>query len=484
LSIKTSKSVTLNFFSLSAGQAISQALNFIAIALAARYLGVINLGVFSSLLAIVIIASTFVDLGFAPIAFRQNSKENDFEIINTAISLRLIALVFCLLVFNLFVYFTSFDKLEALLLNLLAFNIVFSSKIINIRSLLEIPFKSSLIMKYPMFFNVVDNLILMMLVLLMPFIKAGLVYFVVVYLLSNLPGFFALLILLKKYFNFSLSFSTSKAGYLIKESLPIYGYVILSALYMQLDILIIRFLKTNYEVGIYSVSTRLTMPLNIIPAAISATVLPIILNNNENSEKKNESIYRFVSKLLYLISLAFAGIIAFRARDIVVILFGTEYASADFATIILAVTQVFIFFSFFAIELLSVCGGQKYTFAYAFVLLVAGLGFDFLLVPGYSLIGAAYAKLIASFAGFVYMMWVLKKSELNIFPTEWRLLLFSVSVLAVQYLLSFLPVFIYMFLSCLNFLLSIYITRYFNTGEISMILKLLNKEHWKDKFRI
>lgn len=484
MNTKTSKSVTMNFFSLSVGQGISQILNFGAIALAARYLGVTNLGIFSSLLAIVLIASTLVDFGFAPIAFRQNSKNNDFQIINTAINIRLFSLLILGALFNIFVHFTALSSLEILLLNLLMLNILFSSKIINIRSLLEIPFKSALRMQYPMLFNIVDNLILLILVMFMPVLNAGILYFVIVYLISNLPGFVAMLVLLKRQFNFKISFSFQNSKYLIKESLPIYGYVILNALYTQLDILLLRYLNTNYEVGIYSVSTRLTMPLNIIPAAVTSTVLPLIISNIANESGKNEKIFRFVSKLLYLIAFAFSVVITFKAQSIIVILFGQEYASADMATIILAWTQIFIFFSFFTMELLSVYGKQKYTFPFSFVLLFFGLAFDFLLIPGYSLVGAAYAKFLASVIGFFYMMWILNKSQLYIFPKEFRVILYSLVVLVFQYLFSFLPVVVYLVLSCLNICLSAYFLKFFNTDETLLILKLIKKEHWKEKIRL
>ena len=83
--------ITKNLFSLTFGQGFAFILNFIAILLAARFLGVENFGSFTTLLAVISIISKFIDFGLVPIVFREQSKDsNNYLILNNSISIRII----------------------------------------------------------------------------------------------------------------------------------------------------------------------------------------------------------------------------------------------------------------------------------------------------------------------------------------------------------------------------------------------------------
>ena len=102
----TSKKITKNIISLTSGQILSILLNFIAIAIAARSLGPQQFGLFSNVLAIIAIISKFADIGFAPIVFRELSKnENDFSLLNSALSIRIVLFLITLVGLNIFYVF-------------------------------------------------------------------------------------------------------------------------------------------------------------------------------------------------------------------------------------------------------------------------------------------------------------------------------------------------------------------------------------------
>ena len=171
----------------------------IAIVSAIRFLGVESFGTFSSLLAVIGILSKFVDFGIEPIVFREFSKEKDnFHLFNSALSLRFFIYLLLVVAFNIAAPFLNYSTREILLSNILFTTIVISSKQVNLHELLSTPFKVHLKMHYPMALAVLDNLILLLMVVFIPFMKDAVLYFVIVYAISNLPGFILSFYYLKK----------------------------------------------------------------------------------------------------------------------------------------------------------------------------------------------------------------------------------------------------------------------------------------------
>ena len=213
----------------------------------ARSLSVANFGLFSTLIAIVVILSKVVDFGVEPIVFREFAKDkNDFSLFNTALTLRFILFFVVFFFFNLVAWVLNFSSEEIILTNILFFTIVFSSKIVVIRELLATPFKANLKMHYPVLMAILDQLTLLLLVILMYYIKAGLLYFIIVYTFSNLPGFILMFFFLHKKFNYKFKINLNNVEWLIKQSLPMLGFVILITIFLQMDLL---FLKYYSEIG-------------------------------------------------------------------------------------------------------------------------------------------------------------------------------------------------------------------------------------------
>ena len=110
--------LTKNVFSLSFGQAASFLTNVAAIVLAARFLGVENFGVFSSVLAVVSILSKLVDFGIEPIVFREFSKNKEnYNLLNSAITLRFAIYLTLVFVYNIAALILEFQVTEIVFVN-------------------------------------------------------------------------------------------------------------------------------------------------------------------------------------------------------------------------------------------------------------------------------------------------------------------------------------------------------------------------------
>lgn len=443
---------------------------------AIRFLGKESFGTFSYLLAVIGILSKFVDFGIEPIVFREFSKEkNNFHLFNSALSLRFFIYAILVIAFNIASPFLNYSAREILLSNILFTTIVLSAKTVNIRELLSTPFKVNLKMHYPMTLAVLDNLVLLMMVVFIPFMKDEVLYFVIVYAISNIPGFVLSFYYLKKKYNHKFIFTLDRGIWLLKESLPLFGFVILTSIFMQIDIVILNYFKGPADVGIYSSGVRLTAPLSIIPGAIVTTVFPILMKRMSD-RVSSDSLSNLVIKLLYFISFVLAAVFTFESTSLVRLIFGPEYITASLPASILYWCQIFIFFTFYTLAVLIAKNHQFYNFLFGAIQVVVNLGLNFLLIPKYSFLGASLAKLIASFASFVFILIVISKLGYRPSIGRYKVLVWSILMCCGLYLLSFLPLIIYLVLSPVFIALLTLGIKLFSGEELQIFFRLVNKE--------
>lgn len=445
-------------------------------------LGVENYGMFSSVLAVVSILSKLVDFGIEPIIFRELSKDNkSFRLFNSGLNLRFLFFLLLIIGYNIVAPFLNLTKNEILLSNILFFTIIFSAKTFVVRELLSTPFKVNLKMHYPMALSLIDNLILLFLIVAIKFIKEPLIYFTVAYTISNLPGFVLSFYFMKKKFNYVYKFTFNNSKWLLKESLPMFGFVILTNIFLQIDIVILNSMKGSYEVGIYSAGVRLTMPLSIIPNAIVMTVFPKLVQKLKDNES-TEYLTNFVIKILLFISFSMAAVFSFESKEIVNLLFGKQYIASSLSASLLYWCQVFIFFSTYSLSFLIASNNQKYNFIYSLIQVIVNLSLCFLLIPVYSYFGAAIAKLAASFLSFVFVLIILSKLNFELSIGKSKLILWLVLLSLILYIISSLPIYFYMILSVIIIFLVTFVTKYFDEKEVLIFFKLLKKEKLGIKF--
>ncbi|OGU61207.1 MAG: hypothetical protein A2V66_12755 [Ignavibacteria bacterium RBG_13_36_8] len=463
------------------GQGISLILNFFTFILAARFLGVQGFGEFGNLVAIVGILSKVVDYGLGPIVFRESSKnKNANRYLNSAIVIRLIIFLVTVVLLNFICYIIKLSTQEVVILNILSFSIIISTRMANIRELLATPFKVQLKMHYPMILTVLDNFLLLAFVIIMPFVNGGLFYFVIVYVISALPGFLLLIFLLYRKFGFKVRMKLFRTGWLLKESTPLAGFVLLIILFQQFDIVLLNSMKDSFAAGIYAAATRLSMPLNIIPTVIVTTVFPILVRNIKD-KRKIVMINSLVYKVLFLISFVMFIFIAFKAQDIVAIVFGESYRLAGNPTMLLFCSQIFLFVNFFAIDLLTVHNKQFWNFVYSIILVLTNLSLNMLLIDKYSFNGVGTAKIISAFFGFLFLIFLQYKFQIQIKMITQNIIMWIFIVSGGMYFLSYLPLLYYISSSIALIFASVFLLKYFNAEEFRIIFKLINKEKWYKK---
>lgn len=339
----------------------------------------------------------------------------------------------------------------------------------NFRDLLEIPFKVDFKMHVIAVINAIDNILLLILVILMPFLNFGFEYFCIVYVASNVPGFLILLIELRKRFTYRFRMVFHNSKWLITQSLPLWGFAILIGFYTQFDILILNHLLSNSAAGIYGAAVRLTMPLGIIPVAVITTVFPIIMRNQKGRTEDNLVLIRLVNKILFFISFILALIFSFKSKEICILLFGEEFTLSYQPLIYLLWTYVFMFYNNFALDLFTAYDLQKNNIVYALIIVFVNILVLFLLVSEYSYNAAGFAKLISCLMGSFFIAILLAKKNLHKLKIRVKEIFWAVFSILVLYFISSLSIFIFIPLALTLILVLTIILSIFTKEEYSLL---------------
>lgn len=459
-----------NFISIFLGQGLSLLINLAAFTLIARYLEVADFGKFNYWLAWIGIMAKAFDLGFNPIIFREYTTHKDEEIIRIVFTFRLIVLAVFAIGVNIFLSAIDFSGTHLILVNLLMVNIIFSHKYNNFRDLLHIPYKVNFKMHIAYSIIFFDNLLFLFGVILMPYLGAQkLTYLVSIYLLVNIPGFLLVFKFNEISFYRVLKINFPKLKELFNESKPIAGFVVVSVIFLQLDILMVEYLMGTEEVGIYSTAVRLTRPLIIIPSALMMVIFPLIVSGINLNKSIKEHTYLTV-KLLLFGAVSFGLLVSFNSERLITVIFGNKYLAAHSSLTLLGWSLTFAFLNFFFLELLTANKKQKFNFFYALLILFTNFVLNLILIPYLGISGAALAKIIAYLAGSIFLVYIFKKYEIYIdFPVQ-KILLFAVISGVIIYFIAGTSLYIYIPAAIITFIASAAVIKYFNINEIRAII--------------
>lgn len=203
-------------------------------------------------------------------------------------------------------------------------------------------------------------------------------------------------------------------GKILKESFPLLFSSLMIAVYYNLDIVMLGYMKSQPVVGIYSAAYKIFLT-GIIPfGLILNSFFPSLSRVGLNKNKELNSIIKNYFMLLF-----FSGIICalalFFGRDLLIrVVFGAKYSPASIPLSILSLNAAVISLNMFFGNPLIAWGRQK---EYSLAITAGALTnviLNVILIPEYSYTGAAFATLISEVVVFCGVIFLFTKVTKNI----------------------------------------------------------------------
>lgn len=256
---------------------------------------------------------------------------------------------------------------------------------------------------------------------------------------NNIFNFFRL----RKYIK--LSKGEFKRLNLLRHLIPALKIFILNlviSIYVNLDSVMLGFLKNEESVGYYAAATRLTKAILGIVSSLGAVLLPRFSNMITNGQKEEfQLLANKAASFTIALSLPMSVGLIFMAAPIIHIFCGNGFEPSILTLKLVAPIVLFIGLSgIIGMQILYPQGREKYVIISTMVGACINLLINYLLIPQYGQYGAALGTVIAEFMITVIMI-LLGRKYLPINILSKQNLHYLIGSIVISILLAFLFVF-------------------------------------------
>jgi len=232
---------------------------------------------------------------------------------------------------------------------------------------------------------------------------------------------------------FEPDFSLAKG--MLGPAFPLMINHFLATVFFRIDVLILQPLKGDAAVGYYSAAYRYIDGLNIIPSYFTVALFPMLSRYAESSREEFMRVYNTALRLLIMVSMPIAVLFTFTARELILILGGSEYLPHS----MIALQLLIWFFPFSCINSVTqyvlIAINQQRFLTKAFLIGVAfNIAGNLLLIPRYGYKGASVMTVLSELALLAPFYYCVRK---NLGPLPWKELFWRPTLASVVMALSF-----------------------------------------------
>jgi len=379
---------------MSLGSFAAQAIGFIGFLFIARLFGPENYGKYATVLAFVMFFHLFVFNGLSKIIVREGSKaKNQFSIVlEKTIGLRLV-LAFAAFVICIFASFFTRYPAEIKL-----FIILFSSEIIyfGLNSYLGTIYQTKERMEYIAYFSVLTRFLTAGLSIAFLYLGAGILAILIINLFSKFVVLYINYLYSQKFTRFRWNLKLNLDPLILKALLIFSLMGFINTFAVRIDVLMVSFLSTSKDVGLYSVAHELGREGLMLRNIIATAFFPIAVKFFDREKAKANTLlkYGIGSGLIVLLGCL---IIHIFSEKLVVLLFREQFRASGIILKYLVFYLPFTFFSLpFATCLQATHNESVLLFVYTITAL-ANIPLNIVLFYRFGLVGIAYSTIIVFF---------------------------------------------------------------------------------------
>jgi O-antigen/teichoic acid export membrane protein len=379
----------------------------------ARYLGPVQFGEFSYVIAFVAIFSTVAKLGLDGVVVRDlvNEPSKRDMLLGTAFWLKIFGSFATLMAIAIATIVADNNNRMNLYIFIISSGIIFQSF-----EVIDFYFQSKVLSKFVSICKIVQLLLSSVLKIYLVLSEADLVWFVIVSLIDQVAIAITLFISYsyQKVGNFYQNFDFITAKRILRNSWPliITGFSI--ALYMRIDQIMLKEMMGMHQVGIYSAAVRISESWYFIPVLISTSLFPSIIS----AKKADEALYiQRLKKLFFFMAwiAIIASVITTCFSDkIISIFYGLKYQDAGNILSIHIWSGVFVAIGVVNGQWFLLQGYQKIATVNTIIGAIINIVLNYLLIPVYGVNGVAFATLI-SYAFSAYFLLFFNRNTRELF---------------------------------------------------------------------
>lgn len=389
-------------------QVLTKVIGFFYTIFLAKSLGVSDFGLFTVALAYFSILSSIADFGFNRFLVRELAKDRlkTSELMCNVVMLRLTLTSLLFAVFAIFLYIFDADKMRLSLILLAVLAILPQSIALTFDSIFVATGK----LQFSAAALLVSSLLTAVAGLFLVSVGFGAYGAVNASIFGQLVYVLVIVVLLYKISGLHLSnIKLSIIKEAIRESLP-YGLLgVLGLLYFRIDVVLLSYIRGNYETGLYSAAYRFLEAIIFIPSAFAIALFPALSKLHDVAPFKLKSLY-FKSIKLMLVPAVLIVLGYTTLLPQVIKVFLPNYLSSINAIKILSLAIPFIFIHIPGAQfLLSTDKYLKQVLLLSIFTLSFNVILNLIFIPQYGLLAASWVTVCSEILSFVVFFLLIQR---------------------------------------------------------------------------
>jgi len=404
--MSTVRTIAKNTVALFVAQVITLALGLALTIFIARSIGDVNYGKLGFAQSFTALMLIFADVGLSPVTIREIARHK--QLVSKYLSnVFLIKLILSFITFGLIALITNLMHYPADT-TMVVYIIGISSILSSFSSFMRAIFKALEKMEYEALLNIGRSIVTTIVGLIVLFSGYGLIAIALVYLFSASVDLLATLIVtIKKLAHPKLEIDFGFWKQVIPLALPFALTAFIGTIYHRIDIVMLSAMKGDAPVGWYNAACNLVYTLVIIPDMFSYAVFPVMSRFFISSKEALKTTMQKSAKYLFIIGLPIAVGTILLSDRIILFFYGAEFTPAIATLQVLALYLPLRFINHATGYTLSSINKEPLRALNATIAAGTDIVLNLLLIPKYSLVGAAIATTITEvvlFTGYYYFV--------------------------------------------------------------------------------
>jgi len=402
------------------GKVITTLVSLVLVGALTRYLGVAGYGQYTTIFAYLAFFGVLADFGLFWIFVREIAKPNvDFK--KATSNILTLRIVIGIVVYGLATIIALFIPQYAHFHSGIAI-IAIASLFLALNSTYVGIFQNKLRMDKAVITDIVGRVIILFITLYLIKLNHGLNSILWAYAVGNVVNFALSAYLGRVYVKWRPAFDLTYWKIILKNALPMAIVIILGMLFFKIDTLMLSLMKSSTDVGIYGPPYKILEILILLPAMFMGNIFPIVTRYIYDGDVRLQNALQKSFDFLMILAWPIMIGLIFQATRVIRLVAGSDFvvahtippiwghaATSALALQILAVAVALSFISHLFGYLVIALGKQEKMIMPYTILVIFNVILNFLLIPRYSYIGAAFTTVLTEVLGLIFAWFVARK---------------------------------------------------------------------------
>jgi O-antigen/teichoic acid export membrane protein len=387
---------------------VSTLLSLASLAIITRYLGSYDFGYYTTAITFVTFFSIAGDLGLTLVTTQLISRvgANQAKLFSNLFTFRVVSASIILIFAPLVAIFSPYSEVvkQGISIASLAFFFILLNQVFT--SL----FQKELRAEKMAYAEILSRVLIFVMTAIAALLGWGIVGILWAMVIGSIASFLLHYYYSRAFVLIKFAFDVNVWRDILHRAWPFMLTIVLNLVYLKTDILLLSFLKSPVEVGLYGASYKVIDVLVSIPFMLGGTVLPILSRRwqaKEHADYQRAWAKIFNATAILVWPILVGGFVL--ATPIMVLVAGPAFtlSGAILKILILAVGGVF-FSALFSYTMISFGEQRRLVSAYLFTA-VTSLALYFIFIPRFSYYGAAWVTVYSEIVMCLLAWWLMRR---------------------------------------------------------------------------